>query len=56
MANTVVVEIEIEVDAELKESAEAVFSAQGYTLEEAFILFLEETVRLGRIPFEAATE
>jgi len=47
--NTVVVEIEI--DAELKESAEAVFSAQGYTLEEALILFLKETIRLGRLPF-----
>jgi len=54
MENTVVVEIEV--DAELKKSAETVFSAQGYTLEEALILFLIEAIRLGRLPFEAGAE
>ena len=54
MSNTVV--IEIQVDAELKEAAEKVLAAQGYTLEEAVVLFLEETVRLGRIPFEVTDE
>jgi len=48
--------IEIQVDAELKAAAEEVLAAQGYTLEEATILFLEETVRLGRIPFEVTEE
>ena len=38
--------------AELKEQAEKVFAENGMTLEEATILFFEETVRLGRLPFE----
>ena len=50
MSNTVLIEIQI--DTELKETAEKVLAAQGYTLEEAILLFCEETVRLGRIPFE----
>ena len=37
---------------ELKEQAEKVFAENGMTLEEATILFFEETVRLGRLPFE----
>ena len=41
------VEVTLEIDAELKEQAE-----NGITLEEATILFFEETVRLGRLPFE----
>ena len=31
---------------------EKVFAENGMTLEEATILFFEETVRLGRLPFE----
>ena len=54
MSNTVV--IEIQVDADLKEAAEKVLAVQGYTLEKAIVLFLEETVRLGRIPFEVTDE
>jgi len=54
MSNTVV--IEIQVDADLKEAAEKELAAQGYTLEKAIVLFLEETVRLGRIPFEVTDE
>ena len=52
--NTVV--IEIQVDAELKAAAEKVLAVQGYTLEEATVLFFTETVRLGRIPFEVTEE
>ena len=48
--------IEIKVNAELKDAAEKVLAAQGYTLEEAVVLFLKETVRLGRIPFEVTDE
>ena len=48
--------IQIQVDAELKAAAEKILAAQGYTLEEATVLFLEETVRLGRIPFEVTEE
>ena len=53
---TDMVVIEIKVDAELKDAAEKILAAQGYTLEEATVLFLKETVRLGRIPFELTEE
>lgn len=46
------VEVTLEIDAELKEQAEKVFAENGMTLEEATILFFEETVRLWRLPFE----
>lgn len=46
------VEVTLEIDTELKEQAEKVFAENGLTLEEATILFFEETVRLGRLPFE----
>ena len=46
------VEVTLEIDAELKEQAEKVFAENGMTLEEATILFFEETVLLGRLPFE----
>lgn len=46
------VEITLEIDAELKEQAEKVCAENGLTLAEAFILFCEETIRLGRLPFE----
>ena len=50
------VEVTLEIDAELKEQAEKVFAENGMTLEEATILFFEETVRLGRLPFELADD
>ena len=50
------VEVTLEIDAELKEQAEKVFAENGITLEEATILFFEETVRLGRLPFELDEE
>ncbi len=46
------VEITLEIDAELKEHAEKVFAENGLTLEQATILFFEETVHLGKLPFE----
>lgn len=45
------VEVALEIDVALKEQAEKVF-AEGLTLEQATILFFEETVRLGKLPFE----
>ena len=44
------VEVTLEIDAELKEQAEKVCLENGLTLEEATVLFFEETVRLGRLP------
>lgn len=46
------VEVTLEIDAELKMQAEKICAENGLTLEEAFILFAEETARLGRFPFE----
>ena len=46
------VEVTLEIDAELKIQAEEVGAENGLTLEEAIVLFAEETVRLGRFPFE----
>ena len=39
------VEVTLEIDAELKEQAEKVCMENGLTLEEATVLFFEETVR-----------
>lgn len=46
------VEVTLEINVELKEQAEKVFAENGLTLEEATILFFEETIRRGRLPFE----
>ncbi len=46
------VEITLEIDAELKEQVEKVCMENGMTLEEVTVLFFEETVRLERLPFE----
>ena len=51
-----VVEVTLGIDAELKEQAEKVCLENGLTLEEATVLFFEETVRLGRLPFELDEE
>lgn len=50
------VEVTLEIDAELKEQEEKVCLENGLTLEEATVLFFEETVRLGRLPFELDEE
>ena len=36
--------------------ASEILARQGLTMEDALILFLQETVRLGRIPFEYTEE
>ena len=46
------VEVALEIDVALKEQAEKVFAENGLTLEQATILFFEEIVRLGKLPFE----
>ena len=41
----------LQIDSELKEEAQALFSSLGITLEEAITLFLEASVQHGGIPF-----
>ena len=41
----------LQIDCNLKEQAEALFSSLGMTLEEAITLFLEASVQHGGIPF-----
>lgn len=45
-------EITIEVDSDLVKEAETLFTKLGMTLEEAIIMFLEQSVREQSIPFE----
>ena len=49
MAKTEIITLQI--DSNLKEKAEALFSSLGLTLEEAITLFLEASVQHGGIPF-----
>lgn len=44
--------ITICIGSDLKEQAEALFSEQGMDLNTAFNLFVEESLRVGGIPFE----
>lgn len=46
------VEVILEIDADLKEQVEKICMENEFTLEEVTVLFFEETVRLGRLPFE----
>ena len=48
--------IELTIGPELYEKAGEVFKRYGLTHEEAIILFLKETIRLGRLPFEYTEE
>lgn len=50
------VTIEVRLPKELYDQASEILAKQGYTLEEACVLFLKETVRLGRIPFDYTEE
>ena len=43
--------ITLQIDSNLKEQAEALFSSFGLTLEEAITLFLEASIQHGGIPF-----
>ena len=44
------VTIEVKLPKEVYDSASEILAKQGLTMEDALILFLKETVRLGRIP------
>lgn len=46
------VEVTLDIDADLKKQVEKVCAENGLTLEEATISFFEKTVRLGKLPFE----
>ena len=45
-----------EIDEELYNQLTEILAPQGLTLEKAIELFLSETVRLGRIPFDITDE
>lgn len=44
------VEMHLKINAEIKEKAEQIFKKLGWTLEEAIVLLLEETVKQGKPP------
>lgn len=44
--------ITFQIDSELKEEAEKLFSEFGMSLEEASIVFIKQCLREKRIPFE----
>ena len=50
------VTIEVRLPREIYNMASEILARQGLTMEDALILFLQETVRLGRIPFEYTEE
>lgn len=50
------IEVTFEIDADLKVKFEKVCAENGLTMEEAVILFFEETIRLGQLPFELTEE
>lgn len=50
------VTVTFEVDSELLAESEKVFKRYGLTVEEACELFIEETVKYGKIPFDYTEE
>lgn len=50
------VTIEVKLPKEIFDQATEILAKQGFTLEEACVLFLKETVRLGHIPFDYTEE
>ena len=50
------VTVEVSLPENINDKASEVLARQGLTMEDALILFYEETVRLGRIPFEYTEE
>ena len=44
--------LNIRIDKDLKERADAVFSEMGMNLTTAFNIFVRQTLRQGKIPFE----
>ena len=55
MANTTT-NINIRMDKKLKEQAETLFSDLGMNMTTAFNIFLRQSVRQGKIPFEIAID
>ena len=54
MANTT--NISIRMDKDLKERAELVFGEMGMNMTTAFNIFVRQTLRQGKIPFEIQTD
>ena len=50
------INLNISMDTELKEQAEAVFSEMGMNITTAFNIFVRQTIRQGKIPFEIYTD
>ncbi len=50
------VTIEVRLPREIYNKASEILVRQGLTMEDAINLFLQETARLGRIPFEYTEE
>ena len=50
------VTVEVKLPKEIYDKASEILAKQGLTMENALSLFFEETVRLGRIPFEYTEE
>ena len=48
--------IEIQVDTDLLEKVKPILDEIGITVEDSIRLFIEETVRLGRLPFQYTKE
>ena len=48
--------ISIRMDKMLKEQADAVFNDMGMSISTAFNIFVRQTLRQGRIPFEIYTD
>ena len=50
------VTVEVKLPKEIYDKASEILAKQGLKMENALSLFFEETVRLGRIPFEYTEE
>ena len=50
------VTITVRLPKEIYDKAAEILAGQGLTVEDAIILFIKETVRLGRIPFDYTEE
>ena len=46
----------VRIPREIYDKVSEVFASQGLTVEEAVLLFIRETVQLGRIPFDYTEE
>lgn len=50
------VTVEVRLPRSIYDRASEIFAQQGISMEDALILFFQETVRLGRIPFSYTEE